>query len=448
LEDAIRPKWSDKLGSLITGSLGEELSRNAAQTLALRLVFVGLEFLCGLALARVFKASGYGVYAFVLSCVGLLGIPGVLGFDRLVIREIAMLVARDEWSLLRGLLRRSAQIVLLASTALAVAVAIGASLGAPAPESAMVVALQMGMFGVPLLALARVRAAALVGLGRVALGQFPEMLVQPLAMLCLIGTMYLAFGSTRSGTVAVVLYVLSAGIAFVAGALILRNELPEAARAVDPAYQTGRWIRSAMPFVWMLGMNAIMINIDTVMVGLLAGTTAAGTYRVASQMAMFVIFPLTCVNMAFASPIATLYARGDLQTLRTRAWTGARAVLIGALFIALLLVAFGKPVLGAFGSDFVAGYPALLILSGGYLLVAATGVAGYVLIMTKYEIAVAVISALGAGMNVVGNLVLIPLWGINGAAGATALSTVAVSLAFAVLAYRALGIRSYLLSWR
>jgi O-antigen/teichoic acid export membrane protein len=61
---------------------------------------------------------------------------------------------------------------------------------------------------------------------------------------------------------------------------------------------------------------------------------------------------------------------------------------------------------------------------------------------------VAVISAVGAGMNVVGNLVLIPLWGINGAAGATALSTVAVSLAFAVLAYRALGIRSFLLSWR
>jgi O-antigen/teichoic acid export membrane protein len=181
---------------------------------------------------------------------------------------------------------------------------------------------------------------------------------------------------------------------------------------------------------------------------MLEGSTAAGTYRVASQMAMLVVFPATCVNMAFASPIATLYAQGDLQTLRTRASTGARAALIGAIFIAFLLVACGKPVLGAFGSDFVAGYPALLILSGGYLLVAASGVAGYVLIMTKYETAVAVISAVGAGMNVVGNLVLIPLWGINGAAGATALSTVAVSLAFAVLAYRALGIRSFLLSWR
>jgi O-antigen/teichoic acid export membrane protein len=304
------------------------------------------------------------------------------------------------------------------------------------------------MLAVPLVALARVRAAALVGLGRVALGQLPEMLVLPLAMLCMIGALSLSSWPARSGPVAVSLYVLSAGIAFVAGALVLRQQLPEATRAVDPAYQTARWIRSAMPFVWMLGMNAIMINIDTVMVGILEGTNAAGTYRVASQMAMFVVFPLTCINMAFASPIATLYARGELQTLRSRAWTAARAVLIGALFIALLLVAIGKPVLGAFGTDFVAGYPALLILIAGYCLVAASGVAGYVLIMTKYEVEVAVIAAVGAGMNILGNLVFIPLWGINGAAAATALSTVAVSLAFAVLAYRNLGIRSYLLSWR
>jgi O-antigen/teichoic acid export membrane protein len=444
----MRTKWSDKLSSLIAGSLGEELSRGAVQTLVLRLVFVALEFLCVLALARVFKASGYGVYAAVLSWVALLAIPAVLGFDRLVIREIATLVVRSEWPLMRGLLRRSSQIVLFGSTVLAAAVAIGASLGTLAPESESVIALQIGMLAVPLVALARVRAAALVGLGRVALGQLPEMLLQPLAMLCLIGAVYLTSASAQGGRVAVFLYVLSAAIAFMAGALILRKELPETTRTIDPAYQTGRWIRSATPFVWMLGMNAIMINIDTVMVSVFAGTTAAGTYRVASQMAMFIVLPMTCVNMAFASPIATLYARGDLQTLRGRAWTGARAVLIGAMFIALLLVAFGRPVLGAFGPDFVAGYPALLILIGGYLLAAASGVAGYVLIMTNYETAVAVISALGAGMNVVGNLVLIPLWGINGAAGATALSTVAVSLAFAVLAYRALGIRSYLLSWR
>lgn len=48
--------------------------------------------------------------------------------------------------------------------------------------------------------------------------------------------------------------------------------------------------------------------------------------------------------------------------------------------------------------------------------------------------------ALGAIVNVIGNAVMIPLYGINGAAVATGLSTVVWNVALGILVYRRLGI--------
>ncbi len=438
------PNFIGKLKKRVAEGLDAELNRAATRTLGLRVAFVGLEFLCGIVVARVFKATGYGIYAYVVAWVGVIAIPAVIGFDRLLIREIATLCARAEWALVRGLLRRSAQIVLLLSVLLGAVVAACAPFFLHTSDAPMTFALQVGAVIVPLVALARLRQAAALGLGRSVIAQAPEMVIQPLAFLCLIGALYFATGWTRSGTVAVILYALAAGFACLVGTFILQSALPAPVRVAQPAYRTSHWIRSAMPFVWMLGMNAIMTNIDTIILGMLAGPIPAGTYRVASQMAMFVAFPLTCVNLVSASAIATLYVNGDLEGLRTKARAAARAVLIAAIPIALLLAAFGRGILGLFGEEFVAGYFALLILAGAYLVVTATGIAGYALIMTRYERTVALVAALGALTNVAGNVALIPVWGINGAAYATALSTVAVSVTFAVLAQRRLGIRMVL----
>jgi O-antigen/teichoic acid export membrane protein len=99
-----------------------------------------------------------------------------------------------------------------------------------------------------------------------------------------------------------------------------------------------------------------------------------------------------------------------------------------------------------FGDEFTAGRLSLAILCGAYLVNAAMGTSGYLLIMTKHEHAAAVAFGCSAAINVLGNFLLIPVWGINGAATATALSVVFVSVAFAILTSRKLGIQPTVLS--
>ena len=120
IESAAGPRG---LTALFRSVFASGLGRNAGLTLVLRGSYCVLEFLCSLAIARAFHASGYGVYALAVSWVMVLAIPAAAGFDRVVLREIGVHRARDEWSLVHGILKRSRHVVLVVSIALALAVA-------------------------------------------------------------------------------------------------------------------------------------------------------------------------------------------------------------------------------------------------------------------------------------------------------------------------------------
>jgi O-antigen/teichoic acid export membrane protein len=66
--------------------------------------------------------------------------------------------------------------------------------------------------------------------------------------------------------------------------------------------------------------------------------------------------------------------------------------------------------------------------------------------MTRHEGSVAAIFGAFAALDVLGALVLIPVWGILGAAASTALSLALMSATMAILARRRLGIQATLLA--
>ncbi len=63
--------------------------------------------------------------------------------------------------------------------------------------------------------------------------------------------------------------------------------------------------------------------------------------------------------------------------------------------------------------------------------------------MTNHEGKCAIVMFLGAGLNIFLNILLIPRFGLEGAAAATAVSLVLARAVLAVLAYRYLAVRIY-----
>ena len=80
--------------------------------------------------------------------------------------------------------------------------------------------------------------------------------------------------------------------------------------------------------------------------------------------------------------------------------------------------------LAIFGADFEVADTALVILAVGQLVALASGPVGAVLVMTGRERLQRDAAAAAVAVNLVGNLVLVPTYGMVGAASATAVALI------------------------
>lgn len=159
-----------------------------------------------------------------------------------------------------------------------------------------------------------------------------------------------------------------------------------------------------------------------------------GLYSVAVKISTLAAFALASINMVAEPRFAQLRARGDEEELRLLAkrtttlvfWSTA-PILAGILLLAPWLVRV------AFGPEYLPAVPALLILTGGYFINSFGGVSNYFLNMTGGQKVLASIVTLSAVMTVVLSILLIPPFGITGAAmamgGSIAIWNIATLLA-------------------
>ena len=95
-------------------------------------------------------------------------------------------------------------------------------------------------------------------------------------------------------------------------------------------------------------------------------------------------------------------------------------------FISVIFL--GDWFLSLYGRDFVNGYVALIILAVGQLLNSFCGFVGFLMMMTGHHNRAALVLSLSCVLNLILNMLFIPLWGMTGAALATAISLICWNL--------------------
>lgn len=401
-------------GQLIRAGLGSAGIQAANRVLALGL---------GIVLARTLGAEGYGVYAFAFAMMSLLMVVAEAGVPTLLMREVAASQARAEWGLLHGILRWAGQFVALAAGVVAlvgflVLWAVGHRLS---PSMLHTTALMLLVL--PLAAGIKTIAHALNGFQRVVLGQVVDMLVRPLLVLLLVSTAFVLCPELRQPAFAMAAQLVGAAVVLVAGMLILRRLVPREVVTSPPVCRGRQWLRSAVPFTLVGGAGVVNNNTDIIMLGWLNGPEEAGVYRAAVQGATLAAFGLQVINAVVAPQFSRLYAQGDRARLQRLVTRSAQMVLLVALPIALaFILAGGAIVTWVFGNEFASAHAPLAILAAGQLINAGFGSVGFLLNMTGHEGVTARTLWQTALLNIVLNAVLIPLYGMNGAAVATAIS--------------------------
>ncbi|NJK54956.1 MAG: flippase [Pleurocapsa sp. SU_5_0] len=436
----IQDLWQTLLAKEQHSSLKQRLIRGAAGTLGLRTAATGLNFITGILLARLLGASGFGIYTYAFTWTQLLSLGATLGLDNLIVREVAIYQSKSTWNLMRGLLRWANQIVLAVSVGLALG-AIGVAWGLNMQaNSEQFLTFCVAMLLIPIESLRNLRLAAMRGLHKILIGLLPEWILAPLLLLILSGFTYLLLGESLTAVWIAVIRVFAAAITLVIGIKLLNKIMPNAAKEVAPQYQVRTWLHSALPFMFMGSMYLIKSQTDLLMLGAIKGAEAVGIYFAVARGAQLIDFVTNAANTVLGPNIASLYAEGKPEQIEKILIKSSRAVCLISLPIIVGLVGFGHWYLLLFGSEFTQGKNSLIILCVGQLVNVATGSVGLLLSMTGHERYTLISRGGSTILNVVLNALLIPRWGIEGAAIATASSTILLNVENTIWVRKKLGI--------
>jgi O-antigen/teichoic acid export membrane protein len=396
-----------------------------------------LGFVTAVLLARLLGGEEYGRYVLALAWAGVLTTPAILGLDRFLVRGIAVYDVERNPHLIRGLLRRTNQLVLITSITIA-------SLGCLAAIVLLARSLQwpfcVAMLLVPITAITLLRQGAMQAIGRVVTGQLPEYLIRPTIILAGVVALKLVGGGLLTSAAALGVNVVGVAVACVVGAVLLRRALPVVWRRASPEYTTRQWLRASLPMMLISGVWMANSYVTTLVVGTLDGARAAGVYSVVQRGAELIVIWLIAANMPLAPAVARMHARGDRQSFEHTTERVAQATLVVSIPLAAVLALFPGIYLGLFGAGFEGGATALTILALGQVVNAVAGPAGNVLIMTGYERVAVWGMVVGLIANFVLGVLLVPRLGVTGGAIAFASSLVLWNTILVILARRRIGV--------
>lgn len=418
------------------------LVRGAAGILLLRVSLACITLVSNIVLVRWLGTTEYGAYAYSLAWLVVLSVPALLGLDQFLIRSVAAHQARSEWGALRALVRRANWAVGVTAISLALVAGGVAWIVTGPSETPLLATFLVALILLPLITLTRVRQAVLLGLHHVILSQLPETILQPLVLLALLVCAGLMGGAPLSAPGVMALNVLATVFALLVGVMLLLRRLPCASAETPPTRGDWSWLRSSLPLMCFTAISVLTAQIDLLILGAQKDPQAVGIYSVVVRTGELVAFVLQAINPAVAPHLASLYAVGDFPGLQRLVTMAARITLVAAMPIGLGLIFGGAWVLQfLYGPDLVQGHTALAILSIGQLVNVGMGSVGLVLTMTGHERDALFCIGISGVLNLVLSVLLIPSWGVQGAAVAGSASLILWNILMAFAAYRRLGIR-------
>jgi O-antigen/teichoic acid export membrane protein len=186
------------------------------------------------------------------------------------------------------------------------------------------------------------------------------------------------------------------------------------------------WVFS-LPRALSQSFDVMILWFDTLFVAALVSPEAAGIYAAGTRFLLIGTFAADAIQQATAPKVSTLLAAGRSEDAaevvqQATAW---QAAIVWPTYLGV--AAFASVLLSLFGPEFVRAQDALVLLSFGMLVACLGGPATSVILMGGRSRLSMINSAVALGFNVVGNLLLVPRYGITAAGAVWALTLVIAS---------------------
>jgi O-antigen/teichoic acid export membrane protein len=419
------------------------ISRHSAVYFAGTILTAAAGYFFKIYLARTLGAEALGLYALGMTMVGFLSLFNAFGLPTAAARFVAAYAARGDFWQLGGFLRGSLALLSACNLLLALLVlAAGPWVAvhfyhAPALNSYLGAFALIMLFGV----LNNFLGQVMAGYHDVARRTLITHFIGTPANI-LIAVVLISLGLSLTGYLAA--QVASAVLVLALLGVSVWKMTPPQARShgpfvrIEPQVVTFSAAASGIAV-----LEFVLGQADKMVLGFYLDVKQVGIYAVAMALVGFVPIALQSVNQIFSPAIAELHAAGNHALLQQLYATLTKWILIFTFPLALTMVVFSHSLMGIFGASFAPGAAVLAIGAVGQFFNCAVGSVGHLLLMSGNQLQLVKVQALNAVMMIALSLVLVPRWGVNGAAIAAALTVVSSNVCLLGVVHRRLRLFPY-----
>jgi O-antigen/teichoic acid export membrane protein len=407
------------------------ISRHSTVFFAGTLFTTAAGYLFKVYLARKLGAEALGIYALGMTIVGFVGLFAGLGLPQSAVRFVALYTATGKVAELRSFIARSCGLLVGANLLAGVLVVLAGPWIARRFYHTPALDPYFKFF-----ALIMLTGALTTFFGQVLQGYkdvsrrtvITNFVGTPLMMVLTVGLVTLGTGlwgylaaQVMGAAIVVVLLIIAAWRLSPSGARQLGGALAPLESQV---------LAFGVTVFGVALLEFFLAQADKILIGVYINARQVGVYSVAMAIVAFVPIALQSVNQIFSPIIADLHGRGEQELLSRLFQTLTKWILALTLPVAAVTIVFARPLMRIFGPDFEAGWIVLVVGTLGQLINCGAGPVGYLLLMSGNQKRLIRVQAAMTAITIVLNAVLIPLWGITGAAISSALTNAATNLWF------------------
>jgi len=200
-------------------------------------------------------------------------------------------------------------------------------------------------------------------------------------------------------------------------------------------------ITSCIP-LWAVAVTAELVKWSAQIIsGAFVSETELAYFAVAQRVSVLTSLVLIVVNMLVTPKFAVLFKKGLVQKLESLVQDTLKLNLLIAAPVLIAFFVFPNFILSIYGDKFVEGALLLQILAVGQFVNVVTGSVGNILPMSGHEKVMRNIVFISGIFSVLISFILIPVFGVLGAAISTALSISFQNILAMIMVYKILGIR-------
>ena len=387
-----------------------------------RISGAGLAFLTQLLLARWMGAYELGIYIYAFSWMIIISTIIGIGYDSASFRVIGKALSESRFDLIRGFVIRGRQILI--SLGLLSVLLLGSILmmsdGIVDADSKNT--LLIALITVPVYLMAVFHEAVSHAFSWFAMMVLPNIVIRPLILLIIVSVIWFTTGELNSETV--MSYQLLAMLMVVlVHYFLFRIKLTKAIGNPQPAFMTRSWVRIGLPQLIPMLFIGYLAEINVVIVGFFLPADQVAIFSIAFRVAMLITFMIYAVDSIFRPKAALLYADQNMPELQKITSHSTQLMFWPGLCCIILFVLSGKFILGVFGEEFIAGYEVFALLALSQLITVSTGPVNTLLTVTGHQDYSLMVFGTALIVLIILNVILIPIFGMAGAAYAVIIVT-------------------------